>query len=88
MEQVGIRELRQNASKILARVKAGETVAVTDRGRAIARITPTPESDWDALVESGAIRPPLSETPLYKIRPRPIAASASDILEQLRQDER
>jgi prevent-host-death family protein len=36
MERVGVRELRRDASAILRRVAAGETVEVTDRGRSVA----------------------------------------------------
>ena len=32
MERIGVRELRQHASRYLDRVKAGETVEVTERG--------------------------------------------------------
>ena len=35
MERVGVRELRRDASAILRRVAAGETVEVTDRGRPV-----------------------------------------------------
>jgi prevent-host-death family protein len=35
---VGVRELRQNLSKYLDRVKAGEELTVTERGRAVARL--------------------------------------------------
>jgi prevent-host-death family protein len=38
---VGVRELRQNLSKYLARVKAGEALVVTERGRAVARLVPS-----------------------------------------------
>ncbi|MBA2504932.1 MAG: type II toxin-antitoxin system prevent-host-death family antitoxin [Thermoleophilaceae bacterium] len=41
MERVGIRELRQNLSKHLERVKAGEALAVTERGREVARLVPS-----------------------------------------------
>jgi prevent-host-death family protein len=37
---VGVRELRQNLSKYLARVKDGEDLAVTERGRVVARLIP------------------------------------------------
>jgi prevent-host-death family protein len=40
MERIGIRELNQNTSQVLARVSAGETVEITDRGRPIARLVP------------------------------------------------
>lgn len=38
---VGVRELRQNLSRYLARVKEGETLAVTERGREVARLSPS-----------------------------------------------
>jgi prevent-host-death family protein len=37
-DTVGVRELRQNLSKYLERVKAGETLTVTERGHEVARI--------------------------------------------------
>lgn len=90
METVGVRELRQNASKVLDRVRAGETVGVTDRGRAVARITPEPNSEWDALIESGLVRPPVSTKPLHTIKTLPAKSgtSMSELLSQLRDDER
>jgi len=54
MEQVGVRDLKQNASRVLARVKAGETLEVTERGRPVAHLTPLPEVASHArLVEAG-----------------------------------
>jgi prevent-host-death family protein len=38
---VGVRELRQNLSRYLERVKAGETLTVTERGREVARLIPS-----------------------------------------------
>jgi prevent-host-death family protein len=38
---VGVRELRQNLSKYLTRVKQGETLTVTERGREVARLVPS-----------------------------------------------
>lgn len=40
-ERVGVRELRQNLSKYLDRVKAGEDMVVTEHGREVARLVPT-----------------------------------------------
>lgn len=43
---VGVRELRQNLSKYLTRVKKGETLTVTERGHEVARLVPSrPEID-------------------------------------------
>ncbi len=38
---VGVRELRQNLSKYLERVKEGETLTVTERGHEVARLVPS-----------------------------------------------
>lgn len=45
MLSIGIRELRQRASEYLRRVEAGETIQVTDRGRPVALLVPTPRGD-------------------------------------------
>lgn len=37
---VAVRELRQNLSRYLDRVKAGESLVVTERGREVARLIP------------------------------------------------
>jgi prevent-host-death family protein len=43
---VGVRELRQNLSRYLDRVKDGETLTVTERGQEVARLVPSgPEID-------------------------------------------
>lgn len=38
---VGVRELRQNLSRYLERVKDGETLTVTERGNEVARLVPS-----------------------------------------------
>lgn len=45
---VGVRELRQSLSKYLDRVKAGEDLVVTERGREVARLVP---ASTDAYAE-------------------------------------
>lgn len=56
MDQVGVRDLKQNASRVLARVKAGETFEVTEHGRPVARLTPLEgDDDYDRLVEAGEV---------------------------------
>ncbi|MGI9155945.1 MAG: type II toxin-antitoxin system Phd/YefM family antitoxin [Marmoricola sp.] len=42
MDRVGVRELRQNASKLLERVAAGESLVITNHGREVARLVPSP----------------------------------------------
>jgi prevent-host-death family protein len=56
MAEVGIRALKQNASAVVARAAAGETLTVTDRGRPVAQLTPIPAATLDRLLESGQAR--------------------------------
>jgi prevent-host-death family protein len=56
MRHIGIRELRQQASRYLRDVQRGETIEVTDRGRPVARLVPIPTSAGLAsLAESGRL---------------------------------
>jgi prevent-host-death family protein len=57
---VGVRELRQNLSRHLRRVAAGETLEVTEHGHPVAVLAPLP-GGIDALeqmVRAGRARPP------------------------------
>lgn len=91
MRQIGVRELRQHASRWLARVAAGESFEVTDRGRLVALLVPPPAREGlDALVAAGRARP--GEGHLADLGPAlPLPAGAtppSEALERLRHDER
>jgi len=44
-ERVGVRELRQNLSVYLRRVKEGEALEVTEHGRTVARLVPARETE-------------------------------------------
>lgn len=58
MNRIGIRELRQHASRYLAAVQAGETVEITDRGRLVALLVPPPGDDLRAgLIASRELIP-------------------------------
>ena len=57
-DSVGVRELRQNLSKYLDRVKAGEDLVVTERGREVARLVPAATAaDAELAVRFGATVP-------------------------------
>ena len=60
--EVGIRELKNGLSRYIDRVRAGEEVIVTDRGRPVARLSALDQaSDRLAeLVAAGIVRPPTS----------------------------
>jgi prevent-host-death family protein len=57
--RVGVRELRQGLSIYLKRVRAGEALEVTDRGRSVAVLAPlpSPATALDRLVAGGRARP-------------------------------
>jgi prevent-host-death family protein len=56
--ETGIRDLKIHLSAYLRRVKAGETLIITERGKPIGRITPIPQTseEWLAsLIKTGQI---------------------------------
>jgi prevent-host-death family protein len=56
--EVGVRELRDHLSRYLDRVRDGDEVIVTDRGRAIARVVPVgSERVLDRLIAEGIVTP-------------------------------
>jgi len=56
--EVGVRELRNHLSRYLERVRDGEEVIVTDRGHAIARVSPIgAERVLDRLIAEGVVTP-------------------------------
>lgn len=60
MHAIGVRELRQNLSRYLSKVKEGESFAVTERGREVARLTPSGPADSPIarlVAERGATMP-------------------------------
>lgn len=61
MASIGIRELKQNASEVIARVARGEWLIVTDRGRPVAQISPVPASQLDRLRDAGRVRDAVQE---------------------------
>lgn len=61
MEWIGIRELRQHASRYVARVRSGESLVITDRGEAVALLVPKPKDTWAEMIATGAVVPPVDE---------------------------
>lgn len=57
-EKVAVRELRQNLSRYLRRVKAGASLVVTERGREVARLVPFAAEPYGELARRfGATTP-------------------------------
>lgn len=73
-DKVGVRELRQNLSVYLDRVKGGETLEVTEHGRAVALLTPlprVPQSTLDRLITEGRVTPGTGDLLAYLRTNRP-----------------
>jgi len=84
--EVGIRELKNGLSSYIERVRAGEEVIVTDRGRPVARLSAIDAaSDRLAdLVSAGVVRPPTRKArrrPQRRIEP---TGSVSDLVVEQR----
>ncbi len=88
MERIGLRELRQHASRYITRVAQGETVEVTQRGRLVARIVPAVEDPWEDLILRGEIIPATSSEQLLDMTPLDCGLDLSAALQELRADER
>jgi prevent-host-death family protein len=90
MERVGVRELRQNLSVYLRRVRRGETLEVTERGQPVAVLRPIMDPD-DRFARLEARKIPLRRgagnlaelPPPMKVElDRPLG----EMLEELRED--
>lgn len=59
MATISHREMRNNSAEVLRRVEAGETITVTNHGRAVARLSPVQKTVLEELEELGRLRPAL-----------------------------
>jgi len=92
-EKIGIRELRQHASRYVAMARAGTRIPVTDRGKLVAYLVPAeePTSVFEQLVAAGqvlrATRRGFSD--LLPVPPSlPGEGSLSEALREMRDEER
>jgi prevent-host-death family protein len=91
--RAGIRELRQNLSRYVERVKAGETIEVTEHGRLVAALVPRADREEPlAELERRGLtvtRPSVDLTSLASIPARGAGQRPlSEVLEELRSGER
>lgn len=91
MDRVGVRELRQNLSRYLVNVKAGESFIVTERGREVARLTPSGPVDSPIArlaAERGATMPRGDLLARVRDSDTPPAAGppSIEVLDQLREE--
>jgi prevent-host-death family protein len=93
-ESIGIRELRQHASRYVAMAKSGMRVPITDRGKLVVYLVPAdePTSMFDRLVAAGQVRPATGRGLLEDMWPIPPAepdeGSPYEELMRMRDEER
>jgi prevent-host-death family protein len=89
---VGIRELRQNLSVYVKRVREeGRAYEVTERGEPVARLTPLsnrPPSTYERMVAEGRITPATGDLLALKPLPAQKGKQLSDVLREMREEER
>jgi prevent-host-death family protein len=91
--RVGVRELRQNLSVYLDRVKAGETLEVTEHGRPVARLGPNVPrklSILDQMIADGRATPATFDhhrLPPPPPDPTPGGPTLSEIILSMRDEE-
>jgi prevent-host-death family protein len=88
MKTIGVRELRQHASKYLEEVAAGESIEITDRGHPVARLVPITSDPWEGLISAGEVVKAVRPLKIDELKPAAYTQSASETLERLRHDER
>jgi prevent-host-death family protein len=91
-ERVGIRELRQNLSVYVKRVREeGRAYEVTERGEPVARLTPLddrPRSTLERMIADGrATRAKRAWTDIPPPIRLPPARSLSEVLQELRDED-
>lgn len=91
MGKVGVRELRQNLSRYLAEVKEGESFVVTERGREVARLSPSGPADSPLarlVAERGATMPRADLLTLARSSNTPPATGppSLEVLDELREE--
>jgi prevent-host-death family protein len=89
VERVGVRELRQNLSIYLRRVKGGQRYEVTERGQPVARLEPLVDDD-DPLtrLERRGLVMRRGHGDLSKIRPLKLDLEQplSELLQEMREE--
>jgi len=87
METVGIRELKANLSRYVARASAGERIIVTDRGEQVAEIVPLSQEIQvlNGLVKEGRVSWS-GRRPVFKRGPTHDGPSVSDAVAEQREE--
>lgn len=89
MSEVPIRILNQDTANVLARVKRGEEIDVTERGTIVARLVPAASSPLSEFADTCKLRLPTVDGPV----PRPQGAvrhdwDSGELVSEMRDEER
>ena len=95
MDSVTVSELNRQTAKVLDRIKAGESLEISEYGRPVARLLPAVPTTGapllDRLIAQGRAIPASNEGPIPPTPPREgpeEGASLSATLAEMRDDER
>lgn len=94
MTSASISEAKAKLSSLLDRVKAGEEVTITDRGKPVARIVPIPldDVDWNERLErlerEGRVVRPKEKLDVEWFLSLPLPESRESVLEALLEERR
>ena len=95
METVTVSELNQQTARVLERIKAGETLEISEYGKPVARLVPAVPTTGvpllDQLIAQGRAIPATAPGPIPPTPPRDEqedGVSLTDTLAQMRADER
>jgi prevent-host-death family protein len=95
METVTVSELNQQTARVLERIKAGETLEISEYGKPVARLVPAVPTTGvpllDQLIAQGRAIPAAAPGPIPPTPPRDEqedGVSLTDALAQMRTDER
>ena len=91
MDRIALRELRNQASRVVRRARAGERLIITVDGVPAAEIGPVRAADvaatLDELIATGSVVAARSRAPQRAAQPQPAPTGrpSSDVLRQLRE---
>jgi prevent-host-death family protein len=88
--EVGIRELRLNLSRYVARVRAGAEVIVTDRGQPVAKLGPLEDTETKRarLIREGKLTPATRPKSTSLPPPIPLIGEGPLVSEMVLEDRR
>ncbi|MCT9868667.1 type II toxin-antitoxin system Phd/YefM family antitoxin [Paenarthrobacter aurescens] len=87
MTTIPHRELRNQSSKILERVRNGEVIDVTNNGEVTATLIPPSASPFERLLQAGSVRPASPSPVDFRTLPRVSSdMTTAEILSDLRGD--